>query len=512
MASRSSIDSADAESATTRTAVDSDFIHTEDIGLKKGLNSRQINMIGIGGAIGTGLFMGAGGRLAAAGPSLAIIYAVCGFFVYLILKALGELVLHRPSSGSFVSYAREFLGEKAAFAVGWIYWLCWSMSAIADVTATALYLNFFKKYIPAIADTPQWVLALAALFLILAVNLLSVKVFGELEFWFSLIKVVALVGFLVTGICFVIFGTPVAGHTAGFSVISDNGGMFPNGAMAAFVLVSGVIFAYSGVELIGSTAGETRNPDQVMPKAINAVIFRIAIFYVGSVILLSCLLPYSSYKAGESPFVTFFGSIGIPGADSIMNMIVITAALSSLNAGFYSTGRIIRSLSIAGSAPKFGAKLTKSGVPFGGMTLTAALALLGVALNAIAPSDAFEIVLSVSALCGIVAWSTIILCQLKLWYLARQGKLSRPSFRLFGAPWTGIATLLFLLGVVVLIALDYPTGTYTVGTSLLLIPTLIVGWFFARKNIRAVKAAAEIQDRLEQHGQRSGSGAEALTK
>lgn len=474
------------------------FVQSEDRGLHKGLKNRQIQMIAIGGAIGTGLFMGAGGRLAAAGPSLAIVYALCGFFVFLILRALGELVVYRPTSGSFVSYAREFFGEKTAFAVGWMYWLAWAMAAIADVTAAALYANFFKRYIPAIADIPQWVFALVALVLILTLNLLSVKVFGELEFWFALIKVAALVAFLIIGICFVLFAVPVAGEHAGFSIIGDNGGWFPSGTLPALLLVGGVVFAYSGVELIGTTAGETKDPQKVLPKAINTVLVRIAVFYVGSVVLLSCLLPFTAYKAGESPFVTFFGSIGVPGADSIMNMIVLTAALSSLNAGFYSTGRIVRSLAIAGSAPKFAARLTKSGVPYGGMLLTAAVALLGVVLNAVAPSDAFEIVLNVTALCIVVAWAVIIMCQLRLWHWARQGKIERPAFRMFGAPWTGIATLLFLVGVVVLIAADYPTGTYIMGTSLLLIPILVLGWFLARRNIRAV---AEQKSFSDEHSQ-----------
>ena len=177
--------------------------------MHKGLKSRQIQMIAIGGAIGTGLFMGAGGRLAGAGPALMFSYAICGFFAFLILRALGELVIHRPSSGSFVSYAREFFGEKAAFVTGWLYWLNWAMTAIVDITAIALYMNFFAKYVPWIGAVPQWVWALAALLLVLGLNLVSVKVFGELEFWFALIKVVALVAFLLVGTYFVIFGTPV---------------------------------------------------------------------------------------------------------------------------------------------------------------------------------------------------------------------------------------------------------------------------------------------------------------
>ena len=241
-------------------------------------------MIAIGGAIGTGLFMGAGGRLASAGPVLVFVYAFCGIFTFFVLRALGELVLHRPSSGSFVSYAREFFGEKAAFAAGWFYFIYWGMTSIGDVTAVALYMNFFKKYWEPIANVPQWVFALGALVVVLGLNLLSVKVFGELEFWFALIKVVALVSFLVVGVIFVVFGTPVDGQQVGFSLIQDNGGWLPNGLLPAILLVQGVVFAYGGVELIGTAAGETEHPAKVIPRAINTVIVRLAVFYVGSVL------------------------------------------------------------------------------------------------------------------------------------------------------------------------------------------------------------------------------------
>ncbi len=185
-------------------------------------------MIAIGGAIGTGLFLGAGGRLNAAGPSLVIAYAICGFFAFLILRALGELVLHRPSSGSFVSYAREFYGEKAAFVSGWFYWINWATTTIVDITAAALYMEFFGKYVAWIGAVPQWAWALIALVVVLCLNLVSVKVFGEMEFWFALIKVAALVAFLLVGTYFVIFGTPVEGQEVGFSLIADNGGgVFP---------------------------------------------------------------------------------------------------------------------------------------------------------------------------------------------------------------------------------------------------------------------------------------------
>ncbi|MFN3540350.1 MAG: amino acid permease, partial [Rhodococcus sp. (in: high G+C Gram-positive bacteria)] len=296
----------------------------EDPGYRKELAPRQIQMIAIGGAIGTGLFMGAGGRLRDAGPALVLVYALCGFFAFLILRALGELVMHRPTSGSFVSYSREFFGEKVAFAAGWLYWMNWAMTAVVDVTAVALYMNFFKKYWAPLGDIDQWVFALGGLLLVLGLNLVSVKVFGELEFWFALIKVVALVTFLLIGTYFVIFGTPIDGQEPGLSVLTDNGGLIPNGLLPAIVVIQGVVFAYASIELVGTAAGETQNPEKVIPKAINTVIIRIVVFYVGSVLLLSLLLPYTSYQAGESPFVTFFGAIDVEGADAIMNLVVLT--------------------------------------------------------------------------------------------------------------------------------------------------------------------------------------------
>jgi L-asparagine permease len=207
---------------------------------------------------------------------------------------------------------------------------------------------------------------------------------------------------------------------------------------------------------------------------------------VGSLLLLALLLPYTAYQAGVSPFVTFFGSIGWKGIDSIMNMIVLTAALSSLNAGLYSTGRILRSMALAGSAPKFAGKMNKAGVPWGGIALTAAVALAGVGLNAWVPSDAFEIVLNLSCLGILASWGTIVACQLRLFSRTKKGLLERPSFRLFGAPYTGYLVLAFLAGVLVLMALDYPVGTFTLGSVVVIIPLLVVGWYVWRTDITRI--------------------------
>ena len=225
----------------------------EDAGYHKSLKNRQLQMIALGGAIGTGLFLGAGGRLAAGGPGLFIVYGICGIFVFLILRALGELVLHRASSGSFVSYAREFFGEKVAFAAGWMYFLNWAMTGSVDTTAIATYIHYWKAF----ASIPQWTLALIALVVVTSMNLISVKVFGELEFWASLIKVLALVTFLVVGTVFLAGRFKIDGRDTGPGLWSSHGGLLPTGLLPLVLVTSGVVFAYAAVELIGIAAGET---------------------------------------------------------------------------------------------------------------------------------------------------------------------------------------------------------------------------------------------------------------
>ncbi len=453
----------------------------EDAGYHKALKNRQIQMIALGGAIGTGLFLGAGGRLASAGPGLFIVYGICGIFVFLILRALGELVLHRPSSGSFVSYAREFFGEKVAFAAGWMYFLNWAMTGIVDTTAIATYCRYWQAF----RVMPQWTLALIALVVVVSMNLISVKVFGEMEFWASLIKVLALVTFLVVGTVFLAGGFKVDGQGTGPSLWSSHGGLLPTGMLSLVLVTSGVVFAYAAIELVGIAAGETENPEKVMPRAINSVVFRIAVFYIGSSVLLALLLPYTAYQAGVSPFVTFFSKAGFRGAGSLMNLVVLTAALSSLNAGLYSTGRILRSMAMSGSGPKFTAAMSRNGVPFGGILLTAGIGLFGIALNAFVPHQAFEIVLHIASVGVVVAWGTIVACQLKFHQLVKKGQLEQPKFKMPFAPYSGYATLVFLVGVLALMFFDKVQGPWMLGALVIGIPALIGGWYLVRGQVTA---------------------------
>ncbi len=446
-------------------------------GYHKGLNNRQVQMIAIGGAIGTGLFLGAGTRLQHAGPSLAVVYLVCGVFSFLILRALGELVMYRPTCGSFVSYAQEFLGERASFVAGWMSFLNWAMTGIVDITAVALYMHYWGTF----GDVPQWVFALGALLVVTTMNMIGVRYFGELEFWFSLIKVVALSLFLLAGT--VILGTrmPVGGHTTGLHLVSDNGGLFPHGVLPALVLVQGVVFAYSAIELIGTAAGECENPRDILPGAVNAVIWRIALFYVGSVVLLVLLLPWTAYHAGVSPFVTFFQTLGVPGIGAIMNVVVLTAALSSLNSGLYATGRILRALALGGSAPRYLSGMNRQAVPAAGILTTVSIYLVGVVLNYVVPSRVFEIVLNVSALGIVSTWGFIVASQIAYRRRVNRGLLPTHGFRMPGAPFTAWLTLGFLFCVLVLMAFDYPEGTYAVAAIPVIAALLALGWWSLRR-------------------------------
>ncbi|MDT0464888.1 amino acid permease [Streptomyces gibsoniae] len=457
----------------------SQHVDAGDAGYSKSLKSRHVNMIAIGGAIGTGLFLGAGGRLADAGPSLFVAYAICGVFAFLVVRALGELVLHRPSSGAFVSYAREFLGEKGAYTAGWMYFLNWATTGIADITAVATYTHYWGLF----SDIPQWVIALVALAVVLTVNLISVKIFGELEFWFAIVKVSALVVFMAIAIFLLVTRHPVDGATPGPSLISDHGGVFPHGVLPMLLIIQGVVFAYASVELVGVAAGETENPEKIMPKAINSIMWRVGLFYVGSVVLLSMLLPWNKYTAGESPFVTVLSRIGVPAAGGVMNLVVLTAAMSSLNSGLYSTGRILRSMAMSGSAPRFTGVMSGRQVPYGGILLTSGICVLGVGLNYVVPADAFEIVLNFAAIGILSTWGMIMLCHLLFWRKTRDGELSRPGYRLPGSPWTEIVTLGFLVSVFVLMYADGGASRTTVLCLPLIAAALVAGWYGIRGRV-----------------------------
>jgi L-asparagine permease len=442
-----------------------------DAGYQKTLANFQIQMIAFGGAIGVGLFLGSAGALQRSGPGLVFAYALAGISAFFVMRALGELVLYRPTSGSFVVYAREFIGPWAGYACGWMYWLNWAMTGVAELTAVGIYMRYWFP------SLPQWLSALAALAVLMGANLVSVKVFGDLETWFALCKVLAILVFLVVAVALLFTHAGIGSQHAGWANVSAHGGMFPKGMWAVLISLQSVVFAYAAIELVGITAGETAEPRKIVPKAVRAVVWRIAVFYVGSIGLLVLVLPWTVYHEGESPFVTVFSMLGVPGVGGVMNFVVLTAALSSTNSGLYSTGRILRALAERHEAPQYVSRMNSRGVPYGGITLTAVAYLAGVLLNLVVPSRAFDIATSTASLGVLTTWATILLCQARL--KARSelpgSPVHRPGFRMPGSPWTNYVTLAFLAGVLVLMA-DSGSERPVLATIPVIVLVLWAGW------------------------------------
>ncbi|MDO4910868.1 MAG: amino acid permease [Corynebacterium sp.] len=455
-----------------------ELVDKGDEGYSKSLKKRHIQMIAIGGSIGTGLFLGAGGRLANGGPGLAFAYFVCGIFAFLMVRALGELAVRRPSSGAFVSYSREFLGEKGAYITGWFFFLDWAVTVMADITAIALYLHYWNMF----HSVPQWVLALIALALVFVLNLMNVKMFGEAEFWFATIKVATIIIFMGVAIWAILTGHAVGESTAGFHNVTDNGGFFPEGLTPVFALTLGVVFAFGGTEMVGVAAGEAEEAKKILPRAINSMLIRIMVFYVGSVVLMALVLPYTAYSSNESPFVTFFSGLGIPHAGDIIQVVVLTAAFSSLNAGLYATGRTLRSMAVAGSAPKFASTLNKNKVPAGGIIITCAFGLLGVVLNIFLAEDAFEIVMNLAGIGIAGTWAMILFSHIAFMRKVKRGEETRPAYRMPGAPWTNYIALVFF-GVVVLSNLTSEAGRWTLGLFAIVLVAMAGYWFAVRDRI-----------------------------
>lgn len=459
-------------------------------GYKKSLSRRHVQMIAIGGAIGVGLFMGSGGRLASTGPALVLSYLVAGALAYLLMRALGELIMYRQTSGSFVSYAAELFGPKGAFVSGWMYVLNWIMTGIAELIAIGLYFQYFFP------NVPVTVSAFCALLLLVAINLFSAEAFAEFEFWAACIKVAAILLFLAVGTYMVVTNAQVGEHTASVANLfigdeNGEGGMFPRGFFVSILVLNSVIFAFNAIELVGIAAGEMEHPEKEVPSAIRAVVVRILVFYVGSVSLLAMVLPWNEYESGVSPFVTVFEKMGLGWVGSVMNLVVITAALSSCNSGLYSIGRILRTMSGNGHAPQWLSRMNKHFVPSAGIITVGVVYLAGVILNIwLGDSFAFDLALNTASIGVLFTWASIFGCQLML----RKKKGAVSSLPMPGSPMTGWIGLISLLVITVLISFDtltgengevFPVGLYTIATIPLFAVLLWVGWRFAHRHARS---------------------------
>ncbi|WP_414714888.1 amino acid permease [Sporomusa sp.] len=409
--------------------------------LHRGLKERHIQLIAIGGVIGVGLFLGSASAIKTAGPGILLAYLLVGIVVFFIMRALGEIAVIYPVSGSFSQYASTFLGSKYGYITGWNYWYQWVVGCMCEITAVGLYMKFWYP------DIEQWIPALAALICMTVVNLVAVKFYGEFEFWFALIKVVAIVGMILIGSLMILFGIGNGGVVVGISNLWTNGGFLPFGIQGVLMSLVMVTFAYTGSEGIGLTAGEAKDPTKTLPSAIDKMFWRVLIFYVGALFVILSIYPWNEIGTIGSPFVATFKKLGISGAAAIINFIVVTAALSSCNAGIYSSGRFLYSMALRGEAPACFSKLNSSCVPARGIFGTVLVILIGVILNYVAPAQVFVYVTSLNVTGALWTWLMILLTQLKF----RQGltpeEVGNLKYRMPGSPytnWLGIAYLLLI--------------------------------------------------------------------
>ena len=419
--------------------------------LHRGLEERHIQMMAIGGAIGVGLFLGSAMAIKTAGPAILFCYAIAGVFLFFIMRALGEMAVENPVAGSFSAYASEFIGPLAGYLTGWTYWFMWIVTCMAEVTAVGIYVNFWFP------GVPQWVSALAAVVFLTLVNLVAVKAFGEFEFWFALIKVTTIIVMIILGIVMITTGFGNGGVPIGISNLWNNGGLFPNGLQGPALAMVMVAFAFVGIELIGVTAGEAKNPDKVIPSAINKVLVRILIFYVGSMFVILALYPWATIGTNGSPFVTTFVKFGIGAAAGIVNFVVLTAALSSCNSGIFTTGRMLYNLSLQGSAPKMFGKLSKTQVPSTAILISAGFMLIGVLLNYVVPAKVFAYVTSVATFAGVFSWFMILLAQMKYRTTLTPEQVKKLKFPLKGYPYTNYISIVFLAILVIIMFMSPDT-------------------------------------------------------
>ena len=440
-------------------------------GLVRGLKNRHVQMIALGGAIGSGLFLGSASAIHKAGPSLLLAYGLGGMAVFFMARALGELLLYRPVAGSFATYAAEFVGPWAGFVTGWSYWLLWVLVGIAELTAVGVYVRYW------LPDLPQWIPVLVMLGILLTVNLLNVKVFGEFEFWFALIKVLAVSALLLFG-AFVLLG--VGSMEASVSNLWTHGSVFANGFEATLLVFPIALFAFGGIELVGITAGEAEDPAKTMPRAINGTLFRILVFYIGAIVVIMSLVPWDQISPDFSPFVTVFEHFGIPAAAGVINFVVLTAAASACNSGVFSCGRMLHTLAKADEAPAYFAPLSTRHVPTRGIVASVIFMLAGVLVNYVAPEKAFGYVISVVVVIQLWTWAIIIVSHLFYRRAVAAGKVSASPYRMPGAPYTGYLTLAFFALILVLLGFDEDTRI-ALYVSPVWIVAMAVGWQLAKK-------------------------------
>ncbi|RIL73754.1 amino acid permease [Staphylococcus cohnii] len=416
--------------------------------LQRGLGARQMRMIALGGTIGVGLFMGATSTIKWTGPSVIFAYLIAGLFLFLVMRAMGEMVYLHPTSGSFANFASDYINPVAGYLTAWSNIFQWVVVGMSEVIAVGEYMNYWFP------DLPQWIPGIIVVLLLAGANLVSVKAFGEFEFWFAMIKVVTIILMIIAGFGLIFFGLGNGGEAIGLSNLWSHGGFMPNGWIGFFFALSIVIGSYQGVELIGITAGETKDPQKNIKSAVNGVIWRILIFYIGAIFVIVTVYPWDELVNIGSPFVATFAKVGITFAAGLINFVVLTAAMSGCNSGIFSASRMTLNLSQKGMLPKFFRKVMKNGVPIWTVTAIAIGILIGALLNVILPlfikgaDSIFVYVYSASILPGMVPWFMILISHLRF-RKNHSEEIKNHPFKMPGGAITNYITMAFFIMVLI---------------------------------------------------------------
>lgn len=447
--------------------------------MRRGLNARHIRFMALGSAIGTGLFYGSAAAIQRAGPSVLLAYLIGGAAIYLVMRALGEMAVRTPVAGSFGHYASRYLGRYLGFLTGWTYAFSMMMVCLADVTAFGVYMGLWFP------DTPRWIWVLGIVLFISALNLCSVRIFGELEFWLSLLKVLAIVAMIVAGLAVLVLGIQLgdgSSGAAGFSNLWAHGGFFPNGVEGMIASFTIVMFAFGGIEVIGFTAGEAKDPQRMIPKAINSVPLRILLFYVLTLLVLMAIYPWPRIGSQGSPFVQIFSGLGIASAASILNLVVISAAISAINSDIFSTGRMLYGMAENGQAPRAFARLSAQGVPWMTVLVMGLALLIGVLLNYLLPNELFLMFASLVTFSVVWVWLMILLSQVSMRRSMSGEEVGSLGFPVPLWPYGQYLAIAFMLFIFVVLAAfpDTRTALY-IGAAWLVILTLAY-WAWVRPN------------------------------
>ncbi|GKW29261.1 proline-specific permease ProY [Pectobacterium brasiliense] len=449
--------------------------------LKRGLSTRHIRFIALGSAIGTGLFYGSASAIQMAGPSVLLAYLIGGVVAYIIMRALGEMSVHNPQSSSFSRYAQDYLGPLAGYITGWTYCFEMLIVAIADVTAFGIYMGV---WFPAV---PHWVWVLSVVLIIGAINLMNVKAFGELEFWLSFFKVATIIIMIVAGIGIIIWGIGNGGEPTGIHNLWSNGGFFSNGVMGMILSLQLVMFAYGGVEIIGITAGEAKDPQKSIPRAINSVPWRILVFYVGTLFVIMSIYPWNQVGTNGSPFVLTFQHMGITAAAGILNFVVITASLSAINSDVFGVGRMLHGMAEQGHAPKVFSRISKRGIPWVTVVVMMMALLVAVYLNYIMPGKVFLVIASLATFATVWVWIMILFSQIAFRRRLSPDEVKALAFPLRGGIVTSVFGIVFLFFIIGLIGY-FPDTRVSLYVGIIWILLLLVGYVWKKKRQNAVVA------------------------